>query len=342
MRAIPDESSGELVDFTSNDYLGLAARNELRDAFFADNSPSELLMTSSASRLLAKPQRDYAALENALADAYGREVLLFNSGYHANSGIIPALCVAGTVIIADRLVHASIIDGMRLSGATFERFRHNDLEHLDALMRKHKDAPLLLIVVESVYSMDGDSPDMDKLVDIKRRYPNALLYVDEAHAVGAVGAAGLGLGYRYPEVDIIVGTMGKALASCGAFAASSPVIKHWLINKCRSFIFSTSLPPAMARWSLFMFEKSLTMDSERRHLASLAALCGGRYIYPHIVGDPHKAVDISRALKAFGIAVLPIRRPTVPPGTDRLRISLSAAHSHDQVKQLLNLLEHEQ
>lgn len=338
LRSIPAESLRDAVDFTSNDYLGLAARDYLRDRFFADNSPSELLMTSSASRLLSTRQHDYASLEATLAHAYRREALLLNSGYHANSGIIPSLCLPGTVILADRLVHASIIDGIRLSGAAFERFRHNSIEHLARLLEKHKDAPMRLIAVESVYSMDGDSPDINAIVDLKRHYPDTLLYVDEAHAVGACGEAGLGLAHRYADVDIIIGTFGKALASAGAFAICAPEIKHWLINRCRSFIFSTSLPPVVARWSEYMFRTAIGMDSERAHLHSLAERLGGRYIYPHIVGDPVTAVNLSRSLMENGIAVLPIRRPTVPPGTDRLRISLSAAHSHADIDRLLSLL----
>lgn len=341
LRSIPAEQHTVAVDFTSNDYLGLGGRSDLRDAFFAQNNPAELLMTSSASRLLARPQKDYASLESCLEKAYGRSALTLNSGYHANSGIIPALCLPGTVIIADRLVHASIIDGIRLSGAQFERFRHNDHGHLVRLLEKHKDAPSVLIIVESVYSMDGDSPDMDELAAIRRRHPNALLYIDEAHAMGVCGDAGLGMAHNYPEADIIIGTFGKALASCGAFALCSDTIKRWLINRCRSFIFSTSLPPIMARWSEFIFRHAMDMESERRHLRHLASLLDGRYIYPHIVGDPHKALSLSDRLSRQGIAVLPIRHPTVPQGTERLRISLSAAHKESDVRRLISLLANE-
>ena len=333
LRLIPDDAttSGR-IDFSSNDYLGIATRADLRQEFFSAHDPRDLLMSASASRLLARTQTAFDDFENSLRDAYGRSALIFNSGYHANAGLVSAL--------------ASIIDGIKLSGAPFERFRHNDMRHLALLAEKiSSQGRKLLIIVESVYSMDGDRAPLREIAEIKRKHDGALLYVDEAHAVGVEGPGGLGLvmamGDQAADVDVIVGTLGKALGSTGAFAIMDDTFRSWAINRARSFIFSTALPPVTAQWSKFVFEKSLGMDSERSHLKALGnalgrTLCNGSnsHIQPYMLGDPHAAVEMSKALAADGFDVLPIRTPTVPPGTDRLRLSLSAAMSIDDVEAL--------
>lgn len=340
-RTIPMDFSEELlIDLSSNDYLGIASRKDLREEFFSTVSPDNCFMSASASRLLARRQKEFNSLEDTLNTAYRRKTMLFNSGYHANTGLVSALADKNTLILADKLVHASIIDGIRLSGAAFERFRHNDCAHLARLAEKAmRDGRKILIIAESVYSMDGDKADIEALAGIKRRCPGAMLYVDEAHAVGVEGEAGLGLCYSspcYKDIDIVVGTFGKALGSIGAYAVTSENIRHFAINKSRSFIFSTALPPVNAMWSKFTFLKALDMDSERARLKKLGqelALAllpvGGNgsdsHIQPLVLGDPKLAVDRSEKLRELGYAVLPIRTPTVPPGTDRLRFSLSAA-----------------
>lgn len=344
-----DDMDASLRDFSSNDYLGLAARADLRREFFGSRDTAELLMSSSASRLLASSRKPYSTLEDSLARAYGhgKAALLHNSGYHANSGIIPALASLGRVfILADRLVHASIIDGIRLSGAPFARFRHNDYAQLDALAaRAVADGMRPLIIAESIYSMDGDSADIGELAAVRRRHPGAMLYVDEAHAFGAVGEGGLGLCRGYgggEEADIVVGTFGKAYASAGAFSLTSPAMREFLVNRCRSLIFSTAVAPLTAEWSRFVFERSLSMDSERetlrRRAIELAGITGGDdapgHIRPYITGDPVSAVAMSEKLRERGFNVLPIRRPTVPPGTDRLRFSLSAALTAEDMAEL--------
>lgn len=355
LRRIPSEPHSSAVDLSSNDYLGLAERSDLREEFFAAHSPSELLMSSSASRLLGAHQREFESFEQLLHDSYGREALTFNSGYHANVGLIQAIADSHTLIVADRLVHASIIDGIRLSGAPFVRFRHNDYDHLNTIIdQKAKDYTNILIVAESVYSMDGDSADIDRLIEAKRRCGDkALLYVDEAHAVGVAGPAGLGLVAASSDplqVDITVGTMGKALASVGAYAIMSENMRSYMVNKARSLIFSTAIPPINMAWSSFIFRRMLTMDSERAALSSLAdrlaAALGSdipSHIRPLIVGDPHKAVAMSERLLNLGFKALPIRTPTVPPGTERLRFSLSAAirpESIDALADALRLINH--
>lgn len=353
-RRIPEEAPAteRIIDLSSNDYLGLASRQDLQERFFAEAGAKGLPpMTSSASRLLSGRQREYDSLEALLSQLYGRPCLLFNSGYHANTGMMQALAEGRTLIVADRLVHASIIDGITLSKARFTRFRHNDCGHLEKILAKESgDYERVLIVVESVYSMDGDRADIDALVDLKRRYPNALLYVDEAHAFGVEGPRGLGLALGskdFSGVDVVMGTFGKACASFGAFCAVSPLLRDYLVNRARSLIFSTSLPPMSVAWTQFMIENFLDMDREREHLRALGEGLQGwlqpmsphfpivpSHIQPLVTGSAERAVSLSHQLREEGFKVLPIRTPTVPPGTERLRISLSAAISPEEIDRL--------
>ena len=223
LRSIPSGVTPQgVIDLSSNDYLGLAMRPELQAEFFSREGATAIPLTSSASRLLASRQDEYASLESLLTELYGRPVLLFNSGYHANTGMVSAIAQgAKTLIVADKLVHASIIDGITLSKASFTRFRHNDLGHLDRILSKEASSyAQVLVIVESVYSMDGDRADIDRLVEIKRLYPNVMLYVDEAHAFGVEGERGLGLcssAAGYDDIDVVVGTFCKSCASMGSF-----------------------------------------------------------------------------------------------------------------------------
>ena len=344
LRRIPAADSPRgLIDLSSNDYLGLADSDDLRREFFDSAEWSNLALTSSASRLLAGSQSIYTRLENTLAELYGRPALLFNSGYHANTGIVAALAGAPrTLIAADRLAHASIIDGITLSRAPFTRFRHNDLAHLERILEKEcHNYDRVLVITESVFSMDGDSADIEALIDLRERFPKMLLYIDEAHAIGALGRKGLGLvadSDRAGKVDITVGTFGKACASAGAFAAVSSEVKSYLVNRARSLIFSTALPPINIAWTDYIIRRIASMDDKREHLRRLgdylhtilAPLSPHHniepsHIQPLVVGDPHRAVALSERLLKHGFKVLPIRVPTVPRGTDRLRVSLSAA-----------------
>lgn len=341
-RSFPSGGGGDTIDLTSNDYLGLALRDDLRDEFMAQYHSGKFpALTSSASRLLASCQLEYREFESLLAEIYGREALVLNSGYHANTGIIQAIADKRTMVIADRLVHASIIDGIRLSGARFTRFPHNDFDRLErAIEAVPDDADRILVIVESVYSMDGDRADIDRLIDIRRADGRVMLYVDEAHGVGVEGPAGLGLvatSKAPAEVDIVIGTLGKALASSGAFALTDDTVKQYLVNKARSLIFSTALPPACVAWSRFLFGKMMGMDAERatlrRHAEriadAIAAATGCRgvvsHIQPLVIGNAAATLQRSAELLREGVKVLPIRTPTVPPGSERLRFSLSAA-----------------
>jgi 8-amino-7-oxononanoate synthase len=315
--------------------------------------------------LLAGRQIEYDNLEVALRLLYSKRrgddtgALLFNSGYHANTGLISAIASkTDTYIIADKLVHASIIDGIVLSKAPFTRFRHNDFSHLRQLLIKNAaEYKNILVVVESVYSMDGDRTDIEALLGLRREFPNVSLYVDEAHAFGVLGPHGLGLVAESSapwEVDFMVGTFGKAGASMGAFAITSSENRDYLINSARSFIFSTALPPMQIAWSRYTLSAILHGDKLRSHLAELAVAMQKvlsqfsvipievSHIQPLIIGDPKEAVELSKALLFQGIKALAIRKPTVPAGTDRLRFSLSASMTFDDIealdKALKNLL----
>lgn len=266
LRSVPQGWDPELVvDMSSNDYLGLGADRAMQEEFLADASRRLIPLTSSASRLLCGRQDEYHSLESLLAGLYGRPVLLFNSGYHANTGLVSSIgAMPRTLIVADRLVHASIIDGIVLSRAPFKRFRHNDINHLSDILAKEAGSyDRVLVIVESVYSMDGDRADIAALVEVKRLYPNVMLYVDEAHAFGVEGPQGLGLTLSSgvgESVDIIVGTFGKACASMGAFAAVAHEVREYLVNTARSFIFSTALPPLTAAWTEWVICRMLTLD----------------------------------------------------------------------------------
>lgn len=357
MRAIPGDRVGSpLIDFSTNDYLGLAQRDDLRLRFMDSDYARDSMFTSSASRLLAASQSQYHNLEDTLSSLYRRPVLTFNSGYHANTGIIPAIVDKGTLIVADRLVHASIIDGIMLSKAHWTRFRHNDIEQLDRIIEKERPGgDNVLVIVESIYSMDGDSAPLERIIELKKKHPGIMLYIDEAHAFGVTGPQGLGLaqGTSSPEAwDVIIGTLGKAAASMGAFAVTSKHLHSFLINRCRSLIFSTAIPPINAAWSTIMINNIIGMDYERDLLKNLSIklasglfdITGHQYtpshIQPVIVGDANRAIHLSSQLETEGLKVLPIRTPTVPPGTERLRISLSAAMTQGDIDRLLTSLQH--
>ena len=347
----------KMLNLSSNDYLGLAADLDLRREYLGNLSVDRLLLSSSSSRLLTGNFSVYEALEEELASRFGREAaLVFNCGYHANTGILPALCTPRTLVLADKLIHASLIDGMHLSAATSMRFRHNDLKHLERLLEKYIDSyELVIIVTESVFSMDGDRADLTQLVALKQRYPDkVMLYVDEAHAFGVFGATGLGLAEEMgciADIDLLVGTFGKAAASAGAYLVCSQAIRSWLVNKMRPFIFTTALPPLSVDWTLFILRKLSSMQSLRIHLAALGdtlrqqlkavgiSCPSESQIVPWLIGASADAVQKADTLQRHGFYLLPVRPPTVPEGTSRIRISLTAAMTDEEMERLKQALE---
>ena len=243
-----------------------------------------------------------------------------------------------------------MIDGIVLSKAPFQRFIHNDFNRLESILKKeHERWERIIVAVESVYSMDGDRTSLDALIDLKKRYGNVMLYVDEAHAFGALGKRGLGLCAEhddFEDIDVTVGTFGKACASSGAFAVMNAELRDYAINRSRSFIFSTALPPMSCAWTRFMIDTFTGMEEERRHLhelgrriAEAAGFTESRYIVPVIAGSAAKAIEMSKKLLERGFKVLPIRTPTVPPGTERIRISLNAAMSDAQADSFIKALD---
>lgn len=350
LRTIPaDHSGSEVLDLCSNDYMGLRhLMPEMRKEF--DTRFPEVSFSSSASRLLSIDQNIHKQLENRLAQLYGRPALLFNSGYHANTGIVSSLNIPGTLFVADKLVHASMIDGLTQGRCNFKRFKHNDVQALASILEHEaSNYSQIVVMVESIYSMDGDVAPLREIAALRDRYDNVLLYVDEAHAFGVRGRQGLGLCEEYgliDKADIIMGTLGKAACSAGAFCVVSPELKDYFINAARSFIFSTALPPANIAWSLITIDRLIGMEAERRHLRDISGLVHEALgtsgcdtpIVPFYTYDAAKAIRKSQELEAKGILALPIRRPTVPAGMERLRISLNASLSDADINKLLNTL----
>ena len=363
-RSIPDlvhqgryimRENRKMLNMSSNDYLGLASNENLRQSFlqqYGDNFPS---FTSSSSRLLTGNFPVYTDLEQLIAQCFQREsALLFNSGYHANLGILPALTTTKSLILADKLVHASMIDGIRLSQCEFFRYRHNDYEHLKSLLEKNaRKFDRTFIVTESVFSMDGDVVDLNYLVQLKKQFPNTYLYVDEAHAIGVYGKNGLGIAERanvIADIDLLVGTFGKALASMGAYVVCDQILKECLINQMRPLIFSTALPPFNVAWTHFIFERLPQLSKERTHLEQLSAFLRQEVehrtqimpsqtcIVPYILGENEATLAKAKALQEQGYYCLPIRPPTVPKGTSRIRLSLTADMTMDEVKQFVACL----
>ena len=353
LRSIPADSTlSAVVDLSSNDYLGIAARPGWQADFLSDEKNRRIALTSSASRLLAAPQQEYAMLEEQLEGLYGKPALVMNSGYHANTGILSALASEPkTVILADKLVHASIIDGIRLSTARCIRFRHNDLVQLERLLEQHHATfRQLIIVTESIFSMDGDQADLTALVRLKKRYSNVLLYVDEAHAFGVRGPRGLGCAEEtgcIRDIDFLVGTFGKAAASAGAYIACCRTIREYLVNRMRTLIFTTALPPTSIAWTLFIVRKLARMQDHREHLARISRTLrealqakgygcpSASHIVPLIIGPSADTVLCAELLQRHGFYALPVRPPTVPEGTSRIRFSLTADITEQEIEEII-------
>lgn len=357
----------EYLNLASNDYLGLAGNQDLLRKFYSNLEQREerqniyqYRLGSGASRLMTGNHDQYTQLERGLAQYYHKDrALIFTSGYHINIGLLPALAQKGDLILADKLCHASLLDGMRLSQAKMIRYPHLDYDRLEQLLQKHssdltaqkKHKQTIFIVTESLFSMDGDYADLSILVRLKEQY-GAVLYVDEAHAVGVRGTNGLGLAEEQgviEQIDLLVGTFGKAWGGQGAFVVCEETIYIYLVNTARSLIFTTALPPVNIHWLNFILPLIPTMNRERQQLHTLTQqLCHGlqeqglttsensqnSHILPIMIGNEEQAVAVAEQVQKQGFWVQAIRTPTVPRGTARLRLSLTAAL---QAKQLTAL-----
>lgn len=336
-RAAAERLGVAFVDASSNDYLGLAEASDVS----RETGVQEVPVGAGASRLIHGTRPAHDALERSLADWVRLPTaLLTSSGYAANVGVLSAIGAAGSVIMSDRLNHASTIDGCRLSRATTEVVPHLDLPAFAAALVRHSAAPARWVVVESCYSMDGDGPDLRALRALCDEH-DAGLIVDEAHALGVFGPEGAGRCAESAVVpDVLMGTLGKSVGSHGAFIAGSERLRAVLWNDARSFVFSTATSPRLAAATVLHVERVRAADDRRARLrervGQLRAALASRNvavqprlndapIVPIVIGDNARVVAIVRALEAEGILAQGIRPPTVPPGGARLRLTVTAA-----------------
>ncbi len=344
----------DYVNLASNDYLGLSRHPALIQA--AQAYAVRFGTGSTASRLITGNHPAHRDIENRLAAGKGKEAaLLLASGYQTNLTVIAALADKTVLkrpvtILADRLAHHSILQGAVLSGARSLRFGHNDLDHLETLLRA-RQGDFLLIASESVFGMDGDRADLAALGELAARY-QAMLYIDEAHATGVFGKNGFGLAADCPQgVDVAMGTFGKALGSFGSYIACSQGLCDYLVQRCGGLIYSTALPPPVLGSMAAALELLPNLDRERAALLSLAETlrralraqgwdCGASttQIIPVIVGAEEAVLHLAARLEGEGFLVAAIRPPTVPAGTARLRLSLSATHVPEDITRLITVM----
>lgn len=340
-----------LLAFCSNDYLGLANHPEVIAAWQA--GAERWGVGGGASHLVVGHSTPHHQVEEALAELTGRpRALLFSTGYMANLGAITALVGQGDTVLQDRLNHASLLDGGLLSGARFNRYLHNDPASLAS--RLEKAVGNTLVVTDGVFSMDGDVADLPALAKVARAR-GAWLMVDDAHGLGTLGAQGGGIvehfGLGLEDVPVLIGTLGKACGTAGAFVAGSEALIETLVQFARPYIYTTSQPPALACATLKSLELLRRETWRREHLTALirqfregaqqiglALMHSPTPIQPIMIGDSAQALRLSRMLRERGLLVTAIRPPTVPAGSARLRVTLSAAHSEAQVQLLLNAL----
>lgn len=340
-----------LLSFCSNDYLGLASHPANIEAL--RNALPETGLGGAASHLICGHHEAHHLLEERLAAFTGRSsALFFSTGYMANLGVISALVGRGDTVFSDQLNHASIIDGCSLSRATVRRYAHGDVTALAVMLSEtpgHK-----LVVTDGVFSMDGDVAPLRELAVVCRNH-GALLVVDDAHGFGVLGPQGRGsvaeLGLSEEDVPVLVGTLGKAAGTSGAFVAGPAVLMDYLVQKARTYIYTTAMPPALALATCASLDLIEHGDERRAHLLSLVerfrrdAIALGYDLMPSrtpvqpiMIGSNKRALELSRALEECGLLVTAIRPPTVPEGEARLRVTLSAAHSHDDLDSLLQAL----
>ncbi len=343
----------KLINFSSNDYLGLANHPDIVSAF--KRAASDYGVGSGSAHLICGHHSVHHQLEEELADFVGRErVLLFANGYMANLGIISTLAGSGDAVFEDRLNHASLLDGAKMSGTRLHRYQHGDSEHLKKILHRSL-AREKIIATDGVFSMDGDLAPMSDLVGLAKNN-NALLMVDDAHGLGVIGGKGGGVLEEFQltqhDVPVLMATLGKGFGTYGAFVAGSEPFIDYLIQKSRTYIFTTALPPALAEATRASLKRIIQDDWRREKLNSLSVrlqnglrqlgldlIDSQSAIHAVVIGDNHRTSEISNKLLNMGFFVSAIRPPTVPKGKARLRITLSANHQDHDVDQLLTALE---
>lgn len=344
--------SKKLLNFSSNDYLGISSNNTLRNDFLQEYLKSGGKISNPSARLLCGTDSIYKELEEFLAKIFNKErALIFNSGYHGNVGVYSSLLSADDIVFVDRLNHASIIDGIRLSKAKIIPYAHLNYEDLkQKLIKYRRSYKKAIISSESLFSMDGDIADINKLADLKEEF-NALLIIDEAHSFGVYGG-GIGICKEQnalDRVDLLLATFGKAVGSYGAFVAGNEILIDYLINFARSFIFSTTLPEISVAFSYYALknlilkdnilqDKLFNLSSYFRKNLKTFDIMGESYIVPVLIGENSNAVGISNLLIENGFYILPIRYPTVAKNTARLRISLNSGFETADIKSLVDFL----
>jgi glycine C-acetyltransferase len=354
----------EVILLSSNNYLGLASHPELKKA--AVLAAEKYGCGSGASRLISGNMELHEKLEERIASFKGTEsALLFNSGYTANVGVISSICGRGDIIFSDKLNHASIIDGCLLSGAEIKRYPHKDIDALEGFLKSTPPSPLYikggvrgvkkrLIITDGVFSMDGDIAPLNDIIRVARKY-SAIVMVDDAHATGVLGENGKGTAEHLGVdggIDIVMGTFSKALGSFGGFVAVGRQMREFLINRARSFIYTTSLPPPVIASSIAaidIIEKGRDLrDSLWRNVDYMKNGLKGMgfdimnsqsQIIPIFIGDENRTMEMSRMLLEEGVFVQGIRPPTVPHGKSRLRVTVTAAHRDDDINRALDVFK---
>lgn len=355
------------LNLSSNDYLGLSASEyagvdlaAYAASRFGAEARSSFLHGNPASRLMTGNSAEYDLAEAELAALFpGKAALVLGCGFMANSGFMPAVAEKGDLVLADKLVHASIIEGLQHTAAEFRRFPHNDMAALERLLQRAAAGQTVWVMVESLYSMDGDFAPLAELAALKRRY-GFRLYVDEAHSFGTCGPQGAGCCAAHgvvQEADVLVVTFGKALAGAGAAVICSPLMRRYLINRMRTLIFSTALPPVTLLWVAMVLHEMRTeslhaeqpavyggMAARRRRLAELSAwfsaqtgLPASSQIIPIPCGSNERALAAAAAGRSAHLWLTPIRHPTVPAGSARIRLSLNAGLTRNDLQPLVEL-----
>lgn len=342
----------ELINFSANDYLGLSKHPELIER--AQEYIKNYGAGSTASRLISGTYDIHDQLEEKLASVFDREAaLVFNSGFQANSTIVSTLTDRHSLILTDRLCHNSLLQGSLLSRATLKRYDHNDINHLKSLLQSGLEESYnkILIITETVFSMDGDRADIAAISKLANEF-GALLFVDDAHAVGVWGEQGLGLAKEVEGIDILLGTCGKAFGSFGSYVACSSQMRDYLVNFCPGFIYTTALPPAVIGAIDAALDLIPAMGDERNRLHKNISYMreaiqeigfktgpSTTQIIPIIVGDEKECLNLAQWLEEQGILATAIRPPTVPEQSSRIRITLSASHNKEQINHFLDVLK---
>ncbi len=338
------------LNLSSNDYLGIGSDKNLREEFYKNYLPS---LSSSSSRLIDGSYKEIMELEKRAEEIYGKPCIMFNSGYDANSSLIETFSTKDTLILTDRLNHASIYDGIVHSKATFLRYKHLDLINLEELLKKYRNMyDDILVISESIYSMDGDNADIEKLVSLKKRYKFNLM-IDEAHSYGVHG---YGISYNLnlvKDIDFLVIPLGKGGGSVGAMVFCEGEFKEYIVNRSRKFIYSTALPPINSCWNLFILNRMNDFEERRAKLEILKNYTlkllkesgikteSTTHIISIVIGDNERVVKISDKLRRKGYILYPIKEPTVPKGTARFRIGLNPNITHAEIEKFIEELKDE-